>query len=1212
MHLKKSLRFQALFAGLCLAVSAHAEIPISVQLTPTPDPTVLSSSGGTARYNRQVRNLSNAPISLNYRGLLIRPDGSEMPMTSDLSLNLSSNGSSNQTGLGFSVPSYFPAGDYSYALYYREPNKTGYLRQAFSFKKTGSNPTPTPRLSLALTSADGNLPASGGAFTIKARLNNISSASESFRVWSVLTMPNGDKRIPNEIFQGTLSAGSGFNLANAVINVSANDPAGDYRVDFYAISNSRNTPAITKRLSFTKADARVLISSVQLSDPLLAQCLQESAELSAWYYVDDVISLECQDWGVKSLSGLQQLIALQKLDLTDNDIRLVDTAELPATLQKLDLSNNKVELFGVGTAMPALTELELSNNRLTNLHGIEILNNLKVLNIAKNDLDRAADLQHVLMNLPQLTHLNLADIYLADSDVLNWIATLAQLQELDLSRTNLANSNWPYLPQLRVLRLAGNATNNLWQLSSYPNLRALDLSDNGLLSVSALNGFTLLEELILSGNTALRDDEVLTLLRNNPNIKRLGLADIVLSFDVVSEIVRGNGQNIFLEELDLANTDQQPQMLPFPNLRKLNLSNNPLRHLPPLPQPEKLESLLLANTLLREIPGFAPFYNLKALDLSGNNALPEGVILHMVWESPLLRELSLTNLRLYSGISGGPNPQALSQLQVLNLQDSSLNLTGLTLPKLKKLNLRNTIAQNPVDVVFSATRLRELDLTGVVLPSYWLPMQDLDALVLGDVTGLPFYEVEQMLTQSPRLRKLGLSTVLIQSGNLSSMLYPLAANLQWLDLSHTGLDRNAIQGLPSLPKLRHLDLSGNRSEDFFMPLPRLNSIALANMGLHQVHIPMNGANAGYQLRSLDLSGNTALEPWLLNSMLNEHEGLKSLKLDQINLSTFDLQNNLASREQLVRLSVRNSGVQWNSPVMPSLRHLALAGNDLSNMWLPPQLESLDLSNPVTPLTNWVPIANRLRELDLSNTAFEPHFITDAVYRNPMLRSLKIRGVAMQGMPLMAVLHASPDGLPLLQTLDVSTTSISDVHDLSMYPSLRELSLAGLGLQQVPTLPFDLRKLDIADNAIDYPSYFDSRSLRELNVSNNPNMQTDPLMDLIMRSPQLKQLAVASMPQLDFERLFAYGSSGYLAQLGSLNIANNNLPNLTSVGHLQSLAELNVSGNWLSDLDPLRFGLQNLRQVDLRENLQLSCMVIDEVSWLRPTLNMIRPQHCPSH
>ena len=221
MQLKGLLRLPAAFAGLWLAFAAHAETPYTVQLTPKPNPTVLASSGGVVRYDRLVQNQTDRSLSLLYRGLLIRPDGSEMPMTAEFSLSLSAFAASNISGLGFSVPSYFPAGNYRYRLYYSEVGQSGYSQHEFPFSKNGSNPAPTPRLSLTLTSSASVLPKEGGTVTVNARLTNTSAYSESLRSWSVLTLPNGDKRVLNEVVSRTLAARATANLANAVANMRA-------------------------------------------------------------------------------------------------------------------------------------------------------------------------------------------------------------------------------------------------------------------------------------------------------------------------------------------------------------------------------------------------------------------------------------------------------------------------------------------------------------------------------------------------------------------------------------------------------------------------------------------------------------------------------------------------------------------------------------------------------------------------------------------------------------------------------------------------------------------------------------------------------------------------------------------------------------------------------------------------------------------------------
>ncbi|HEX4911212.1 MAG TPA: leucine-rich repeat domain-containing protein [Permianibacter sp.] len=1204
--MKGLLRLPAALACCWLAFAAHAETPYTVQLTPKPNPTVIASSGGVVRYDRLVQNQTNASLSLNYRGLLIRPDGSEMPMTTDLSLSLAAFANSNITGLGFSLPSYFPAGNYHYRLYYREAGKSGYSQHAFPFSKSGSNPAPTPRLSLSLTGATTTLPKEGGTVTVNAVLKNTSAYNESLRSWSVLTLPNGDKRVLNEVVSRSLAAGTSVSLANAVANISAADPTGDYQLTYYAISNSRNTPAIVQRISWHKDG--MLISDIELPDPALMQCLHEQASRNGWVTVDHVTALDCVNKGIRSAAGLQQLTALQQLNLAENEIDSVGTPQLPPSLQVLSLAANRLHDIGIISPLPELRELDLANNRLTRLTGFEQLSQLEALNLANNDLDNGYELEQVLSQTVLLKRLNLAGVWLADTPITSWLSSLAQLQELDLSNTGVADPYFPLLPELRVLRLAGNSNIDLVRIAALPQLKALDLSDTGLLTIEPLLPLTQLEELRLSGNTALPVHQVEQLLRQLPNLKRLALADLLMPFDVVSVLMQSNSHHA-IEVLDLANTAQQPAELPFANLRELNLSDNPVQFLPPLPRPEQLQVLKLANMPLRSLPQAPEFRALNVLDLSGSVAIPDWERDAAITSSGSLQELYLANLVIPVRLQdlAWVRPDQFAELRVLDVRHASVDLMGFVAPSLRRLLLAGPAIIEPLSPIFAAHALRELALADLSMRHQYLMVHDLEHLSLENLRQFDPYQLESLLQQNPALRQLHIRGLMLpNAAPLQSLI-----QLQSLTLADVGLAPWQASSLQNLSKLREIDLSDNRLDVFTTaPYLRLQRLRLQYAALNDLFLEFNhGAfSPQWQLRELDLSGNPQLAERGILWQLSGLSALEVLALDELDLRSKSLSTLLPNSQRLKSLSLRNTGIRWDGAMLASLRHLALTGADLSQLWLPPVLESLDLSYPTVSVPNlWLPYG--LRELRLAGTNMEPHVYLDHVRFSPMLRVLDIRDNNLSGLSVHDLLmQGQPDGNPLLHTLDISNTGLAVQGELWILPGLRHLGMAGLQLATLPVTRQPLLSLDVADNQLNDLPPDRVQHLLALDISNNPGLTTEFLRMLFNEQLPLRDLALAKMPQLDLQQLFS-SSLSTLQNLNKLDVSENNLNQLWWLDGL-ALHELDVSSNQLADLNDLMYGFEALRRVDLRANDNLSCDAINALRSTRPLLQVTAPATCP--
>ena len=1127
-------------------------------------------------------------------------------MTTELSLSLAAFANSNITGLGFSIPSYFPAGNYHYRLYYREAGKSGYSQHAFPFSKSGSNPAPTPRLSLSLTGTTTALPKEGGTVTVNALLKNTSGYSESLRSWSVLTLPNGDKRVLNEVVSRSLAARASVSLANAVATISAADPAGDYRLAYYAISNSRNTPAIMQQVSWHKDG--LLVSDIELPDPALMQCLHEQAARNGWVAVDQVTALDCVNKGIRSAAGLQQLTALQQLNLADNEIDSIGTPQLPPSLQVLSLASNRLHDIGIISPLPELRELDVANNRLTRLAGFDQFPQLEALNLANNDLDNGYELEQLLSQTVLLKRLNLAGIWLADTPITSWLPSLMQLQELDLSRTGLADPYFPLLPELRVLRLAGTSNVDLVRIAALPQLKALDLSDTGLLDIGPLMSLTQLEELRLSGNTALPVHQVEQLLRQLPHLKQLALADLLMPFDVVSVLRQSNNHHA-IEVLDLANTAQQPAELPFANLRELNLSDDPVQFLPPLPRPELLQVLKLANTPLRSLPQAPEFSNLNVLDLSGSAALPDWERDAAITASGSLQELYLANLVIPIRLQdlAWSRPDQFAELRVLDVRHASIDLMGFIAPSLRRLLLAGPAIVEPLSPVFAAHSLRELALADLSLRHQYLPTHDLDSLSLENLRQFEPYQLESLLQQSPNLRRLQVRGLSFHNAEQLQTFF----HLQSLTLADVGLAPWQVSALQALPKLRELDLSNNRLDVFSTAAyPRLQRLRLQNAALNDLFLELNhGAfSPQWQLRELDLSGNSQLAERVVLWQLSGLSALQVLALDGLDLTSKSLSTLLPNSQRLKSLSLRNTGIRWDGPMLPSLRHLALTGADLSQLWLPPVLESLDLSYPsVSVPMQWLPFG--LRELRLAGTNMEPHVYLDYVRFSPLLHVLDIRDNNLTGFSVHDLLMQSqPDGNPLLHTLDISNTGLAMQGELWMLPALRHLGVAGLQLTTVPMTRQPLLSLDVADNQlIDLPPDR-VQHLLELDVSNNPGLTSEFLGSLFNDQLPLRNLALAKMPQLDLPQLFS-SSPSVLQNLDKLDVSGNHLNQLWWLDGL-ALHELDVSSNQLTDLNDLMYGFEALRRLDLRANDNLSCDAINALRSTRPLVQITAPATCP--
>jgi trimeric autotransporter adhesin len=136
-------------------------------------------------------------------------------------------------------------------------------------------------------------------------------------------------------------------------------------------SSSSSTSSSTSSSSGSSGGMRKLISDIHFPDPALASCVLQTTMA----FVDQLVELRCK--GVVDTTGLEQLVALKKLNLDSTKITSIDLTGMPQL--------NELVIYQMN-----LTELDLSKNtelrilELTHfyyLNGLDLSANLKITNI---------------------------------------------------------------------------------------------------------------------------------------------------------------------------------------------------------------------------------------------------------------------------------------------------------------------------------------------------------------------------------------------------------------------------------------------------------------------------------------------------------------------------------------------------------------------------------------------------------------------------------------------------------------------------------------------------------------------------------------------------------------------------------------------------------------------------------------------------------------
>jgi Leucine-rich repeat (LRR) protein len=504
---------------------------------------------------------------------------------------------------------------------------------------------------------------------------------------------------------------------------------------------------------------------------------------------------------IQNLNGIKNCTELHTLNLDNcknlNDISILPSFEKLKTLW-IDRFEDASQFHYIG-ACTALEKLSQNSCKLTTLHHLAGLSNLKRLSIHSNknlsDLSPLAELTQLktlnlscckelsdLSPLAELTQLQNLDLSSCENlSDLTPLAGLSQLQTLDLSHCkNLSNlSPLAGLTQLQTLNLSHcKNLSNLSPLAGLTQLQTLNLSHcKNLSNLSPLAGLTQLQTLNLRYCENLSDFSPLAGLFQ---LKTLNLGHCK-NLSNLSPLA-GLSQ---LQTLDLSFCENLSNLSPLAELTQLQTLNlsfcENLSDLTPLAGLSQLQTLNLSHCKkLSDLSPLAGLTQLQTLDLSGEFRTYINIRdLSPLAELTQLQKLDLSYLENLSDLS----PLAgLSQLQTLNLYFCG-NLNDLSplagLSQLKTLNL--SLCKNLCDLspLAGLSQLQTLDLKGY--------RNDISPLAgLTQLQTLNLKNCDNLSDLSPLSGLSQLQTLDLSHCKNLSNLSPLAglSQLQTLDLSH--------------------------------------------------------------------------------------------------------------------------------------------------------------------------------------------------------------------------------------------------------------------------------------------------------------------------------------------------------------------------------------------------------------------------------------------
>lgn len=220
--------------------------------------------------------------------------------------------------------------------------------------------------------------------------------------------------------------------------------------------------------------------------------------------------------GLKSIEFVQSLSQLKYLDISYNEIESITPILSFDQLEYLDMKRNKVRDVS-GLDLPKLKTLYIEGNYIIDYNALPILDQVKETDIFiayfnDSNLDRAVrdtlgKTEGVITDkdLKSIRRL-VANRY--EISNLKGIELLENLIELDLGENEIEDiSSLEFLTTLQILKLKNNKIKDITPLIYMDQLNIVDLSYNQIETLEALTYLPLLEYLYLEGNNI--DDNVL-------------------------------------------------------------------------------------------------------------------------------------------------------------------------------------------------------------------------------------------------------------------------------------------------------------------------------------------------------------------------------------------------------------------------------------------------------------------------------------------------------------------------------------------------------------------------------------------------------------------------------------------------------------------------------------------------------------------------------
>ncbi|WP_434296575.1 leucine-rich repeat domain-containing protein [Clostridium sporogenes] len=389
--------------------------------------------------------------------------------------------------------------------------------------------------------------------------------------------------------------------------------------------------------------------------------------------LENIKELDFHNAHIEKLNGIENMISLEKLNLSGTDIKDISLLKYLVNLKEVNISNTSISDITALENSIYIRYLNVNETKVTTLEAIKKFRYIEKLYISGTKINTVPQLSSLLEL--DLSNCNISDI--------NFISYLNNLTYLNIGKlkykSNILSdiSFVSSLEKLEYLSIVNTDVVNIDVLRNLVNLRKLDITGCAKINAQVLDHVEIIGNEIVNFGDKVLEGEIRELINNysEPIYKRqlLSITKLELSGRGIVDL-QGLESMENLTYLDLSNNEISniDSIKKLVKLKKLILHKNKIGSIKSIESLKYLEELDLSNNLIGDITALGGLSQLTRLDLSKNG---------IVSISSLGGLINLQYLSLYENkISDGEEYlKKLYSLKELYLKNSGISNFDVTL-----------------------------------------------------------------------------------------------------------------------------------------------------------------------------------------------------------------------------------------------------------------------------------------------------------------------------------------------------------------------------------------------------------------------------------------------------------------------------------------------------------------------------------------------------